>query len=141
VQGDLFGMPPCDSSQSQWFTPMWLARRIARWVPAHARTRVLEPACGSGNLVAALLEVDPKQQVVALELDPRMAEQARLRCGVDVVCHDFLKVQACDLPPCDLAVMNPPFEGNGHLEFVKHALKFVPAIVGVFPSAFEFPSV
>ncbi|GMF10051.1 unnamed protein product [Phytophthora lilii] len=41
--------------------------------------RVLEIGPGTGNLTSALLQVSPKVQVHAVEFDPRMVEQLKLR--------------------------------------------------------------
>jgi SAM-dependent methyltransferase len=137
VQADLFGEPARDPALSQWFTPMWLARKLALWVPEHAR--VLEPACGIGNLLYPLYTrghsldlmtgVDISASFVA-------AARARLAEEVLVVCGDFFEMPLAG--QYDVVLMNPPFEANAHLRFVMRALCLAPVVVGIFPSSFEF---
>jgi len=138
VQQDMFGEPPRAAVASQWFTPMWLARKLAYWVPNIAR--VLEPSCGSGNLIAALVDMSSSRTVVGIDFDGGMAEFARARFAqrsqVNIVHENFLTVLT--MPACDVAVMNPPFEGNLHMRFVLHALEIAPVVVGIFPASFEF---
>jgi SAM-dependent methyltransferase len=109
-QLSLTGEPPLKSERSQWFTPMWLCRLLVQWVPPTAR--VLEPSCGSGNMIAALLERghDPGL-IVGVEMDPEWAEYARKRLpGVEIYTADFFdyyaqrldKASACS---CDMQVL------------------------------------
>lgn len=137
MQQDLFGEPRRDPQRSQWFTPMWIARRMARAVPRHAR--VLEPSCGGGNLIAALLENGhPRDLIVACEIDQEWAQYTRNRCGVRVVCGDFLATDREAFGHVDYVVGNFPFEQNRHLHFTVHSLRLAPVVLGVFPAAFEF---
>ncbi|KAK1936923.1 putative dimethyladenosine transferase [Phytophthora citrophthora] len=46
--------------------------------------RVLEIGPGTGNLTSALLQVSPKVQVHAVEFDPRMVEQLKLRFPAEI---------------------------------------------------------
>lgn len=132
---DLFGEPARDLSKSQLFTPMWLARRMATMVPRSAR--VLEPSCGRGNLVKALLEQGhAPENILAIDADERMASFAREQCGgVAVLCCDFLKYEGVGF---NVALMNPPYEGNQHLDHVLHALDLVDVVIALVPADFEF---
>lgn len=135
---DLFGSPKLDAEQSQWMTPPWLARRLARWVLRGQR--VIEPSCGTGNLLEALiLEGHDYRMLLGVERDERLAEHARSRFGgdVNVVRGDFLSLDF-GRRRFDVAVMNPPFEGNAHMRFVLRALELAPVVVGVFPVSFRF---
>ena len=139
MQGDLFGEPTRDTAQSQWFTPPWLAKRLAQWV--RPGDRVLEPSCGTGNLIAALMEIDLRHVVLAFELDLAMADHARGRfagpfSSVHVLHGNFF--EAVTLPTLDVALMNPPFEGNAHMRFVRRALDLAPVVLGIFPASFEY---
>lgn len=135
---DLFGAPTPDPEQSQWFTPMWLAKRLARWVLRGAR--VLEPACGSGNLIEALLldGHDPKL-IMGIERDERMAKQARERFygAVNIVCADFL-THDFGRRRFDVVPGNFPFENNAHMHFTIRALELAPVICGIYPVSFRF---
>jgi predicted RNA methylase len=136
-QQNLFGEPSLLPELSQWMTPAWLCRRIAGWV--HRGWRVLEPSCGSGNLIDALLRAGHAPELInAVEIDPRWADHARARFGgaVDIHTGDFLKVLYAT--GVDVVLMNCPFEDNLHTAFVLHALKLAPVVIGVFPTAFEY---
>jgi predicted RNA methylase len=146
-QQELFtGMePPRKASQSQWFTPAWLAARLVRpsWIPLGAR--VLEPACGSGNLIAALLRAghDPGN-ILGIEKDPEFAAYARARFSgrVRIVEGDFFDEAIDDGPfsvfQPDIMLTNPPFENNLHTRFVLHGLRLCEWVIAVIPTTFEF---
>lgn len=138
MQQDLFGEPARDAALSQCFTPLWLARRLVRWI--RPGSRVLEPACGSGNLIAALLERDEAAHVEGVELDLRWVEHVRARFNhrVRVLHHDFLTLPREVLGAFDVTLMNPKFEDDMHTQFVLRAFDFAPVVIGVFPSSFEF---
>lgn len=137
AQVHMFGEPPMRAESSQWFTPMSIARRMAAWVAPHQR--VLEPACGSGNLIAALLERghDPAL-ITGVELDPAWADHARDRFDrkVDISCADFITRETT--LEFDVCLMNPPFENAAHAMFVERALELVPHVIGLFPSSIEY---
>lgn len=133
---DLFGEPWRDLEQSQLFTPPWLARRMIGWVPRDAR--VLEPACGTGNLLEALVHRGHRAHLLlGVERDLRMVDFATKRFEGQVAIRwaDFF---ALELAPLDVVLMNPPYEENEHLRFVLAALDVAPVVVGLFPSDFEF---
>jgi predicted RNA methylase len=136
MQAHLFGEPELKPSLSQWFTPPFLAQRLAGWVPRGSR--VLEPSCGGGALLEALLCAGhPAMDLAGIDLDPAWAAHCRERCpGVSIEVGDFLSMPFHDLP--SVVVMNPPFEDNGHLRFVVRALELAPVVVGIFPVSFEF---
>lgn len=135
-QANLFGEPPQSAESSQWWTPPSLARRLVEWVPPGSR--VIEPSCGSGNLIAALLERghDP-ELITGVELDPLWAEHCRHRFGgrVRIVTQDFLSHYG----QYDCALTNPPYEKGQHSAFLEGLLDMgVPLVVGVFPHPIEF---
>jgi predicted RNA methylase len=137
MQAHLFGEPERKPSLSQWFTPPFLAQRLAGWVPRGSR--VLEPSCGRGALLEALLRAGhPALDLHGIELDPAWAAHCRERFpGVSIDVGDFFE-QPLEADSCDVVAMNPPFEDNGHLRFVLRALELAPVVVGIFPVSFEF---
>ncbi len=102
-------------------TPGWLAEQLvisARIVPG---MRVLEPSCGEGAIVKAVLAADG--DVDGFEVQPAKAERVRTDFGVSVVEADFLS-----MPPTavyDRVVMNPPFQKQADIKHVMHALGFL----------------
>lgn len=120
---------------SQWETPIWAARAIV----SHALSdlapgaRVLEPSCGSGNIISAL---PAELEVVGVEIDPAMAAKARKNTSATIIEGDFRTV---DLPHdhYDAIVGNPPFvldvfdamlaRSVGLLDYGSSALFILPA--------------
>lgn len=142
-QGTLFGEPERRPELSQYFTPPWIARRLAAWVPTS--WRVVEPSCGGGNLIAALLEnTHEPSLIIGVELDPQWAQHTtnRFDGAVPVLCADFLGPDCSNYlamwQPIDCVVCNPPFEKNLHSAFVERALERAPVVIGIFPSSIEF---
>ncbi len=136
---NLLGEPLLDPAQSQWFTPMWLARKLASWVQPNQL--VLEPSCGTGNLIAALLEQGhPPNRICGVERDQRMAEFARARFDdkVRITWCDFFTPGHHRMPGWDVVLGNFPFEDNEHLYFTRDALLIAPAVIAIYPSSFEF---
>lgn len=140
-QINLFGEPPLLPSLSQWPTPHFLARLLTRWV--QPGERVLEPSCGGGNLIAALLERghDPKL-ITGVEIDPAWVEHARARFdgSVRIALGDFLDPLQTNFAPksFDVVLMNSPFEDGIHGRFIERALQVAETVIGIFPVAVEF---
>jgi predicted RNA methylase len=112
---------------SAWFTPPETARRIVEFCGPVQGLRVLEPSAGRGALAVPLRAAGA--DVVCVDIDPaNMLELERLK--FDIRCDDFLELHGHALGvPFDLAVMNPPFERNGAMRHMQHALKFAPRVV------------
>lgn len=134
-----------DLALSQYFTPPELAQRVVEWaMPMSARytknqgqpVRVLEPSAGNGALVRPL--VDAGAHVTAVELDERYIAALRA-LGALTFRADFLKLQ----PPSagegfDLVLQNTPYEEGQDVQFILHALKFAPRVVGIFQAGIEY---
>lgn len=125
---------------SQFFTPDWLARRMAGWVPRAAR--VLEPCCGRGDLIRGLLELGhPLELVQAFELDARLMRHTRDRFAASpdnpaFRTGDFLYLSRAMHACFDVVLMNPVYERNLHLAFVLRALELAPVVIALVPSDF-----
>lgn len=134
---DLFGEPVRLAEESQWFTPRWLARRAAQWLPWDAT--VLEPSAGSGNLVAAALSTRAPRLVVAVEHDSRFAVRLLARFDGDPVevCEaDFLAWEPTSSFDC--ALTNPPYEDGQDAQHLARALELCGRAVAIVKSDFEF---
>jgi predicted RNA methylase len=140
-QSDLFGEPPRLAEKSQFWTPLWLARRMAGWVVGH-KWRVLEPCVGRGNLVEGLIRAGhPATSILGLELDPRYVKYTyqKFEKRVPIVHANFLEWTPPELlAPFDVVFMNPPYEENLHMQFVLHALELAPFVIALVPITFEY---
>lgn len=101
------GMDRSIKALSQYMTPFWAAAEL---VDRHFRnlTRddlVLEPSCGSGAFLCAIPGSVP---AVGVEIDPVLAEQARMTSGRQVITGDFRTVGLALKPTA--VVGNPPFK-------------------------------
>jgi predicted RNA methylase len=119
---------------SQFYTPKWLADRVANWACRHSVPKwVLEPAAGRGALVAAIKRTAPSVCVSAWDIDPANCEalaKVTDRTRDLVWCGDFLLAQYD--APSDLALMNPPYEDNQDVAFIEHSLEHSARVVGIF---------
>jgi SAM-dependent methyltransferase len=142
LQPDLFGEPWRCAEKSQLFTPTGLARKMARTMTSR-RDRVLEPACGNGQLIEGLLhDGHSPDQIVGIERDSRLADFARARFGgrVRIITGDFFAwadVEGKNFQ-FDSSLQNPPYENNMHCDFVVRCLSgLVRDIAGIYPTDFE----
>lgn len=89
-------------------TPAWAARELweAHFSDIGLADSVLEPTCGDGRMLQAIPECIP---AIGVELDPSLAEQARVRTGRLVIEGDILSV---DLPRFNVVFGNPPFRSG-----------------------------
>lgn len=118
----------------QFFTPAWLARRMAEEIDIQPGDDVLEPSSGGGALVIAAL--DRGGAVQPIELDAKLAGalhrtmQAHFADGRcpgtlrPVMQGDFMAVPVLALSPAKV-LMNPPFSGNQDIMHVCRALNMM----------------
>lgn len=135
---------PRDASKSQWYTPPELAERIVAWAlhPAPVKS-VLEPSCGDGALLAAIVNYCGPwlERVEGIDIDASNIARCRNRFRKwmdygDLVlsCDDFLTTEpfegtAFEGTEYDLAIMNPPFKGGQTEAHILHALKWADRVV------------
>jgi hypothetical protein len=94
--------------------------------------RVLEPSCGDGRILDALVERGC--QSLGIEVHAGRAAEARAK-GHNVLTANFLEYPA--RPEFDKIVMNPPFYGRHYVKHVQHALKFLKpggTLVSILPA-------
>ncbi|WP_076477889.1 Eco57I restriction-modification methylase domain-containing protein [Williamsia sterculiae] len=108
----------------------FLAGEIVNELPDRARLRILDPACGDGELLAALVlalsvrSPVPRMEVVGYDVDPTAVAAASARladCGHPVTLHagDFLAadpVTGADKARFDAVITNPPYVRTQHLD-------------------------
>jgi predicted RNA methylase len=105
----------------QWFTPPWVCEAIVErhFADLDMADCVLEPSCGDGRFLLAIPDHVP---AIGVEIDPELAERARLATGRPVINADFLQA---DIPAQITHVVgNPPFQSNLVHAFLRrsHAL-------------------
>jgi len=99
----------------------FLARRGAAYIPAGKRLRILDPACGDGELMLAAAGAAARQgheviELAGLDLDPAAIGLARGRLAgagvpVSLAVRDFTRVPDGGPPlgQFDLIITNPPY--------------------------------
>lgn len=134
-QAGLFGQPPGSRSRSpdaeselspelgQWMTPTWAAAELVQrhFSDLCERDYVLEPSCGRGAFLTAIPE---HVRAVGVEIDPALADIARLASGRHVETGDF---RTAALPAGITAVIgNPPFPMEIVQAFLERAHAILP---------------
>lgn len=89
---------------------------------------VLEPSCGDGALIRAILRANPTAGVAAFEIDPAAAHGVQLAEGqsgkhVVVTNKDFLTAEVACL--FTHVVVNPPYQRGQAKKHIEHAFEFL----------------
>lgn len=135
AQLNLLDTTPKGSEElSQWFTPKALALRLVRWAGICAGDSVLEPSCGDGAFVSALLEIGCTG-IVANDIDPVMLERVAAP-GVIRTHHpmDFLDPNF-PVEPWDWVVQNPPYEHGQDRDHLAKGLTLAPKMLALIRTA------
>jgi protein-L-isoaspartate O-methyltransferase len=103
-------------------TPPELAARLVRIANIREGHRVLEPSAGTGNLLRAIAELSKPDEVVAVEINSRLAGVGTQLLASRVIVADFLTLNG-ELGEFDRIVMNPPFEHGSDIKHIHHALE------------------
>lgn len=134
TQQGLFGPSP-KASESQWFTPDWLAERVVQWSGLGPDDRVVELGAGDGAFVRPLLQASI--DVVAVERDERfvgaLAKLVQLNDPQLAIIHADALAPHPWLKPNGFTayVGNPPYEQDNDLEFVLRGLELAPRVIAV----------
>lgn len=117
-------------------TPVGIAEQIVREIYGIGGARVLEPSCGDGRLMDALVRfgADP----LGIEIDPIRALMAQ-KNGHSVVIGNFLEM--APEAAFDFVVMNPPFYGRHYEKHVRHALRWLKPggkLVSILPATARY---
>lgn len=130
--------PQQDPALSQWFTPPEIAREMVRMAAQALRmrpdARILEPSAGRGNLVRAVLEVNPRARIDAVEIDARWQGSLEgLGDNVRVEIRDYL-----ERPPprqrYHLAITNPPYDGGLEAAHLAKMLDECDRVIALLPA-------
>lgn len=125
-----------------FYTPAWLADRMANRAYLKPGHRLLEPSCGMGALVDAALRAQPEiASITAYDIDPVAACVGdKDHCCVEI--RDFLTVPV-PLMPYDRILMNPPFTKGQAVQHVHRAIVMLGAygyLVAIMPPAWRTSS-
>lgn len=115
---------PLNAALHQWFTPEWAAEElVAKFFPhLNSSDLVIEPGCGYGAFLKAVPVV---AGALGVEIDPVVAEEARVNTGRDIVCGDFGD-DTLELPTASAIVGNPPFDMNTVDRFLRRSHRLLP---------------
>lgn len=130
--------PQQDPALSQWFTPPEIAREMVRMAAQFLRMRpdacILEPSAGRGNLVRAVLEVNPRAYIDALDIDPRWADElSGLGPNVWAETCDYLDRPA-QPQRYQLAITNPPYDGGLEAAHLEKMLAECDRVIALLPA-------
>ena len=103
--------------KGQFLTPRPVCRALSGLLRLTDADTVLDPACGSGGLLAAAGQWAPGARLVGMDLDPGALRVARLLATLSdraVTLHhgDALRPDALPSGAFDVVVSNPPFAGD-----------------------------
>jgi len=91
----------------QYQTPRWVAEQLVALFTLDGSDHVLEPTCGTGSFLHAVPVDVP---ATGIEIDPLLAERARIDTGRAVITGDFTQIRLDATPTC--VIGNPPFSAD-----------------------------
>ena len=100
--------------------------------------RVLEPSCGDGRIMEAVIAKEYSARVTGVEVHHGRAAEAQAK-GLHVMCENFLNVAPSRV--FDVVLMNPPFSGKHYQKHIEHAKRFlVPGgtLTAILPGAAHY---
>ncbi len=125
-----------------FYTPAALADRLVELADPQPNDRVLEPSCGAGALIHALIRRVPTLIVhQAYDIDSTALGKAPISFCAAAKVADFLTVESD--PIYDVVVMNPPFAKDQDIEHVEHAWTFVRPggrLVSIMSAGWSYPA-
>lgn len=122
-----------------YYTPLELAQFLVQWGIHEDTKRILEPSCGDGNFILAILNhleqsADISPTIVSVELQADELNKARERAmafgtnglRIEWICQDFFEAYGClqQGSRFDLIVGNPPFIRFQHFDDDSRNLAF-----------------
>lgn len=107
------------NARGQFATPSPLAQQIAAYALAQVEKpdiKVLEPSCGSGAFIHAVLKQSAAAEITGVELDDRFAQIAKaLWPTAQIYTGDYLEWSEDHNDRYDLIITNPPYSRHHHL--------------------------
>lgn len=116
-----------DGDLGQYFTPQWAADTLVeRFIREESPDSLVEPTCGNGRFLNA---VPGHLPACGIEIDPKMAEIARIESGRPVLVQPFEKTTRDDLKRLGI---DKPNHYIGNLPFsLKLAIRFLDRIYDI----------
>ena len=137
AQGNLFqdnteDVNPNDDARvselGQYMTPRWAAEILLARMNPTRHDFILEPSCGKGSFIHAANILAPDATVIGCEIDPRLAEIARIDTGRMILTGDFLDdALTAGLEPT-LTIANPPYTSEAIAAFIRKAYEMMPTL-------------
>ncbi len=100
----------------QFFTGQRLARLLAAIAGADHASSVIDPMCGTGDMLAAVVEIGPESVLEGIEIDTGLANHAKMRIhppsGFNLVAGNAFDLRNLTLLSAhcfDLVITNPPY--------------------------------
>lgn len=107
-----------------FYTPDPVAVRLVARLNLQPGHRILEPSCGDGSLIRAVLKAQPRvSKIVGIDTDAKALDKVEKDPRIHLKCCDFLTV--APKADYDCIPMNPPFTRGSDAEHVVHAVKFL----------------
>lgn len=103
-----------------YYTPHEISEFITSWAISDTSESVLEPSCGDGSFVKALVncykklgatDEQIKSNVIGVEQDEIEAQKAS-QCGASIICNDFFDYYQNNIDgrtKFDAIIGNPPY--------------------------------
>ena len=127
-----------DKLRGGYYTPQAITEFICKWIINKNTKNILEPSCGDGNFLKAIVE---RQEKLNLNLDITGVElcldeaKKAMRYGTNVECQDFFafyRDKVIGKSNYDAIVGNPPFiryqdfdEKSRDIAFFLHERKWI----------------
>lgn len=108
------------NEHGQFATPYSLALVIAKDLFSRIRkdASVLEPSCGTGAFISALLSISDQLRITGVEKDPRLYRTAQELWSSDacqIINNDFFDYASMESRQFDAIISNPPYSRHHHL--------------------------
>lgn len=132
-------------------TPLEVAAKLIESLDIQPNDKVLEPSCGEGALIRAVLGKQSKAEITAIDIrqssiDKLIDHVQTYSLNVTLIVGDFLKQKPGHnllRRQFDFIVMNPPFSKQQDIDHILHAHKFLKAggnLVSIAGAGLQFRS-
>lgn len=122
-------------------TPAPVAARMAEYLNLEPGLTVLEPECGTGNLIAAVLGECEEVSITAIERHHSLYEAVTKRFDSKAIafqCECFLSFAGVTDLRFDRVIMNPPFrQTKKHVSAALKLLKPGGALIALVPITYQ----